>query len=108
MDIASTAPSSCVLRVQTPTGEAADLRLASGSSQAFVPNVDGCGHGTWSFEVFELVNDGLHSDHMVSRFEKKIVLNGVGSLYFAVNNDFELELQSQEFLALPSSSICSH
>jgi hypothetical protein len=105
IDIASLTADDFWLCVSSPNGESSGkMRFEKyGKTQRFSPRADGCGHGYWTIEIFVRNSDGKT---FTKKSESKEYLDGVGSLFFTVNDNCNLKLASQEFLRLPSA--CNH
>ncbi|GMT11119.1 hypothetical protein PFISCL1PPCAC_2416, partial [Pristionchus fissidentatus] len=94
-------PSTCSIRVSVPSGEESlPLRLTQNQSIRFSPSLPGCGHGTWTITVDD--EEGVSTSRHVS-----LSLEGVGSLFFSIDNQFIPRLVSQQFLTLPHTALCS-
>ncbi|CAD5232513.1 unnamed protein product [Bursaphelenchus xylophilus] len=103
MDFATLTNQAFFLRVRAPNGEVSD-RLSFpgyGETHHFSPVQNGCGHGDWEFIVEKKVEKKVV---VVNR--EKIYLDGVGTLFFTINDNLKVKLASQEFLRLPSASQC--
>jgi hypothetical protein len=105
IDIASLTSDDFWLCVSSPNGESSGkMRFEKyGKTQRFSPRANGCGHGFWTIEIFVKNSDGKT---FTKKSETKEYLDGVGSLFFTVNDNYNLKLASQEFLRLPSA--CNH
>ncbi|VDM45561.1 unnamed protein product [Toxocara canis] len=103
IDFASIASKSFMVRISAPNGEVSRLLefTTYGSTDNFSPKMDGCGHGMWTFEVLQ-----EHGSQIIAVASETMYLDGVGSLFFTVGDDFAPRLSSQEFLRLPSASRC--
>jgi hypothetical protein len=101
MDFATLTNRPFQLNVTAPNGERSQKFqfLAYGQSARFSPCMNGCGHGNWTFEIRSLEKSGETQT-------ETIYLDGVGSLFFTVDEHLHMRLSSQEFLRLPSASQC--
>ena len=104
MDFATLTNQPFQLVISAPNGERSRiLRFGSyGQTSRFSPCEDGCGHGYWTFEICIMNSD----KKLVKKHEERIYLDGVGSLFFTIDENLQIKLSSQEFLRLPSSSQC--
>jgi hypothetical protein len=102
IDVASLTSDDFWLCISSPNGESSGkMRFEKyGKTQRFSPRADGCGHGFWIIEIFVRNSDGKT---FTKKSETKEYLDGVGSLFFTVNENYNLKLASQEFLRLPSA-----
>uniref|UniRef100_A0A0M3HSE6 LAM_G_DOMAIN domain-containing protein n=1 Tax=Ascaris lumbricoides TaxID=6252 RepID=A0A0M3HSE6_ASCLU len=77
-----------------------------GSKIIIVPKGNACAYDKWYFDVYRLLVD------RVNAFEsKRIVLDGVGCLFFIIGRDLRLRLQQQLWLKVrvafkPDASTC--
>jgi hypothetical protein len=96
------------LRVRAPNGESsAQFVFPFAKAATFSPVTEGCGHGHWTFELELIPANGIVSKKDESQLIRKdIYLDGVGSLYFQIDNELNIRLRDQEFLRLPSASQC--
>uniref|UniRef100_A0A914RI53 Uncharacterized protein n=1 Tax=Parascaris equorum TaxID=6256 RepID=A0A914RI53_PAREQ len=103
IDFSSITSKSFMVRISAPNNEMSNLLVFStyGTTGYFCPKMDGCGHGMWTFEVLQ--QDG---SRLVTVASQTMYLDGVGSLFFTVGDDFEPRLSSREFLRLPSACRC--
>ncbi|VDK61406.1 unnamed protein product [Anisakis simplex] len=103
IDFASITSKPFMVRISAPNGEVSSLLQfpSYGCSNYFCPKMPGCGHGMWTFEVIE-----ENGSRIVTIASQTMYLDGVGSLFFTVADDFRPRLSSQEFLRLPSASRC--
>ncbi|GMR59333.1 hypothetical protein PMAYCL1PPCAC_29528, partial [Pristionchus mayeri] len=93
--------SNCSIRVSVPSGEESlPLRLTLNQSIRFSPSLPGCGHGKWTITVED--EDGSMNSESMS-----LSLEGVGTLFFSIDNHFHPRLLSQQFLTLPHTALCS-
>lgn len=109
MDFATLTSRPFYLTVRAPNGEQSDRMHFPGYGRThhFSPLRDGCGHGHWEL-VVETRQDtalGLSSRLRVESRER-LYLDGVGTLFFTVDDQLHVKLASQEFLRLPSASQC--
>uniref|UniRef100_A0A915D1J6 Uncharacterized protein n=1 Tax=Ditylenchus dipsaci TaxID=166011 RepID=A0A915D1J6_9BILA len=74
-------------------------------NRKILPCQAGCGHGHWVFELCTFSFDS-NQKTIINKTEEKIYLDGVGSLFFTVDDNLTIRLSSQEFLRLPSASQC--
>uniref|UniRef100_A0AC34FQS4 Uncharacterized protein n=1 Tax=Panagrolaimus sp. ES5 TaxID=591445 RepID=A0AC34FQS4_9BILA len=102
IDVASLTSDDFWLCISSPNGESSGkMRFEKyGKTQRFSPRANGCGHGHWTIEIFVKNSDGKT---FTKKSETKEYLDGVGSLFFTVNDNYNLKLASQEFLRLPSA-----
>ncbi|TKR60405.1 hypothetical protein L596_027658 [Steinernema carpocapsae] len=103
IDFASLTTSEFAVQIEAPNGESSDFLdfETYGKTMSFSPKKEGCGHGEWTFKIFQHQGAKLVVVHEDSMF-----LDGVGSLFFTVGDDLRNKLSSQEFLRLPSASRC--
>ncbi|KAF8383872.1 hypothetical protein PRIPAC_73014 [Pristionchus pacificus] len=91
----------CSIRVSVPSGEESlPLRLSHNQSIRFSPSLPGCGHGNWTITVDD--EDGSVKSRSIN-----LSLEGVGTLFFTVDNHFHPRLVSQQFLNLPHTALCT-
>lgn len=106
MDFATLTNCSFYLTIKAPNGEISErIHFPKyGHSTHYTPQRNGCGHGNWVF-VVERRNPEQKSKLRLEH-EQKIYLDGVGTLFFTIDDDLHVRLSSQEFLRLPSASQC--
>jgi len=108
IDVASLTNDDFWLSITSPNGESSGkMRFEKyGKTQRFSPRADGCGHGYWIIEIFVKNADGKT---FTKKTESKEYLDGVGSLFYTVNENSNIKLSGQEFLRLPSAcQTCSN
>lgn len=104
MDFATLTNQSFQLTVTAPNGESGCYRFLNyGHTERFSPRLNGCGHGNWKLEIHVFDSD---YKNLSKKSEEKIYLDGVGSLFFTIDEHMQIRLASQEFLRLPSASQC--
>ncbi|KAI1720514.1 hypothetical protein DdX_04749 [Ditylenchus destructor] len=104
MDFATLTNHPFQLTVTAPNGETGCYRFLNyGHTERFSPRLNGCGHGNWKFEIHTFDSD---YKNLSKKSEEKIYLDGVGSLFFTIDEHLQIRLASQEFLRLPSASQC--
>ncbi|KAI6220845.1 hypothetical protein M3Y99_01588100 [Aphelenchoides fujianensis] len=97
-----------LLRVVAPNGESSErFFFPMAKSARFSPRQAGCGHGKWTFEIESINADDQQAaskkaDAPVLRTE--IDLEGVGSLFYTVNEQLDITLKGQEWIHLPSAA----
>ena len=109
MDFSTLSSQSFQLCVFAPNGECSQPLqfIAYGDTNRFSPRMPGCGHGDWTFELTIAANG--KQQLATTTVTEKIYLDGVGSLFFTVDERMQIRLSSQEFLRMPSASRnCSH
>jgi hypothetical protein len=103
MDFASLTSQPFYVSIKAPNGEVCK-RLSFpqyGQTASFSPKGEGCGHGEWAITIH-----AISDNKVVKKITETISLDGVGSLFFTVDDQLKLRLSSQEFLRLPSASQC--
>ncbi|CAD6187054.1 unnamed protein product [Caenorhabditis auriculariae] len=94
IDVTSGTSSHFYVKIFVPTGEVGLLEFPTyGETLSFTASQPGCGHGVWKFVVCTAV-DGKEE----TLVEKTMNLDGVGTLFFAIDEDLRLRLADQEFL----------
>ncbi|CAD5223457.1 unnamed protein product [Bursaphelenchus okinawaensis] len=104
MDFATLTNQAFYLRVKAPNGEISERMPfpCYGQTNHFSPMQNGCGHGDWEF----IVEKEVKKNKFVAVNKDKIYLDGVGTLFFTIDDNLKVKLASQEFLRLPSASQC--
>ncbi|KJH50154.1 hypothetical protein DICVIV_03717 [Dictyocaulus viviparus] len=94
LDFTAKCDQQVLVRIVTPCGENGVLNFDKyDAEQVFRPKQHGCGNGVWTIHVFQMKDD---SETILSSVSMPI--NGVGTLYFMIGDDFYPTLVGKEFL----------
>ncbi|KAI6213168.1 hypothetical protein M3Y94_00118700 [Aphelenchoides besseyi] len=97
-----------ILRVIAPNGETSErFAFPFGKTARFSPRMDGCGHGDWTF-IIETI-DAADQQPKSKKIDAPVLrtqvnLEGVGSLYYTIDDQMQIKLKDQEWIRLPSAA----